>query len=230
MAAKKTQAIIILALLVAGCAPAQTTVPTTQILPTPLARVTHAGTAVPTEAPSTPTPPAQIPIPKSDIQKMADELYGVRQIGQISIPTLSVESNVIPVGWRIQFAEELQGSEFEWDSPGADVGWVITSVLPDETGNVILYGHNNLYGRVFEHLADLTEGDKIYLQTGTRRWEYEARYVLLLPITGASEKQVETYQQYLQPTQDERLTLISCWPPVSNTHRVVVIAFRVSKP
>jgi LPXTG-site transpeptidase (sortase) family protein len=161
---------------------------------------------------------------------MADELYGVRQIGQISIPALGVESSIIPVGWRIQFAEDLQASEFEWDSPGADVGWVVTSALPDETGNIILYGHNNLYGKVFEHLADLSEGDKIQLQTGTRRWKYEVRYNLLLPIIGASEKQVETYQQYLQPTQDARLTLISCWPPLSNTHRVVVIAHRIPKP
>jgi sortase A len=31
--------------------------------------------------------------------------------------------------------------------------------------------------------------------------------------------------RYIQPTDDERLTLITCWPYESNTHRVVVIAF-----
>jgi sortase A len=223
-----------LTLLLTGCASLEPIPSATQTLPAPVLRVTHAATITalpaPASTPQPPTPPSKIPIPKSDIEKLADELYGQRAIEQISIPDLGVESRVVPVGWRIQFAEELQNSEFEWDSPGADVGWVITSALPDETGNVILYGHNNLYEKVFENLADLAEGDKVYLQTESRRWEYEVRYILTLPVIGASETQIKSYQKYLQPTQDARVTLISCWPPVSNTHRVVVIGFRHPTP
>jgi len=232
MAAKKTQVTVALILLITACAPLEADPAAAQILPTPLARVTHAATvsAVPAETQPPPPPLEQIPIPKSDIAQMADDLYGARMIEHISIPALDVESRVIPVGWRIQFAEEIQDSAFEWDSAGADVGWVITSALPDETGNVILYGHNNLYGKVFENLAELAEGDKIYLQTGNQRWEYEVRNILLLPILGADRAQLKNYQQYLNPTQDARITLISCWPPISNTHRVVVMGHRVPKP
>lgn len=217
-------------LLITSCSPLATKPAATPIpLSAPIVQITHAATAMP--QPPTPTAlPAKIPIQKSDIVQLADKLYGARVIEQISIPSLNVESDVVPVGWRIHFSDDLQSGQFEWDSPKADVGWVITSALPDETGNVILYGHNNTYEKVFEHLADLVQGDKIYLQTGSQRWEFEVRNILLLPIFGASREQLKTYEQYLQPTHDARVTLISCWPPISNTHRVVVIAHRVSDP
>ncbi|MDO9300363.1 MAG: sortase [Anaerolineales bacterium] len=242
MAAKKTQVrkqvtvtrfaevTVTLMLLIAACAPLETPPAATQILPTPVVRVTHAATA--TTAP-TPTPLAtlaKIPIPKSDIAQLADDLYGSRVIEQISIPALNVDGRVVPVGWRVNFSDNFQSGEFEWDSPDSNVGWVITSALPDETGNVILYGHNNLYEKIFENLADLAQGDRVYLQTGNQRWEYKVRNVLLLPVIGASREQLNKYQKYLQPTQDARVTLISCWPPISNTHRVVVIGQRVSNP
>jgi LPXTG-site transpeptidase (sortase) family protein len=245
MAAKKTQAIkrvrvtsqaiVTLLLLTTGCTPLEVLSAETQTLPTPVAWVTHAATtaSIPAGRPLPPTPLAslaKIPIPKSDISKMADDLYGTRLIEQISVPALNVEAKVVPVGWQIQFGEELQNSKFEWDSPGADVGWVITSALPDEKGNVILYGHNNIYEKIFENLSNLAEGDKVFLQTGDQRWEYEVRNILLLPVIGASREQLKNYQQYLKPSQDARVTLISCWPPISNTHRVVVIAHRTSIP
>ena len=223
--------IVTLMLLITSCAPLEATPAATQTLSPPIVQITHAAIASPViNTPPSPTPLAKIPIPKSDIAQLADDLYGTRMIEQISIPVLNVESRVVPVGWRINFSDELQDSEFEWDSPGANVGWIITSALPDETGNVIFYGHNNIYEKVFEHLADLSEGDKVYLQTGNQRWEYEVRNILFLPIIGASKQQLKNYQQYLQPTQDERITLISCWPPISNSHRVVVIAHRITNP
>jgi LPXTG-site transpeptidase (sortase) family protein len=220
-------------LLLTSCAPLEATSTATQILPTPVVQVTHAATAtiVPTATPlATLASLAKIPIPKSDIAQLADDLYGTRVVEQISIPALNVDGKVVPVGWRVNISDDLQSGEFEWDSPDSNVGWVITSALPDETGNVILYGHNNLYEKVFENLADLAKGDRIYLQTGDQRWEYKVRNILLLPIIGASKEQLNKYQKYLQPTQDARVTLISCWPPISNTHRVVVIGQPVTDP
>jgi len=244
MAAKKTQMMkpvtvtrlaevtVTLILLMTGCVPLSAIPATTHALPMPVVRVTHATTAtvVPVDTPL-PTPLARIPIPKSDIIKLADNLYGSRVIEHISIPALNVDGRVVPVGWRINYSDDYQSGEFEWDSPGPNVGWVITSALPDvKTGNVVLYGHNNLYEKIFENLARLVKGDKVYLQTGDQRWEYEVRNILFLPIIGANKEQLKKYQKYLQPTQDARVTLISCWPPISNTHRVVVIAHRVSNP
>jgi sortase A len=30
--------------------------------------------------------------------------------------------------------------------------------------------------------------------------------------------------QWIAPTNDERLTLVTCWPYTNNTHRVIVVA------
>jgi len=101
---------------------------------------------------------------------------------------------------------------------------VVTSALPDQAGNIVLYGHNNMYGAVFKNLGTLEPGDSILLETGQRAWEYHVSRVELLPILAASADDLAAYQAYLQPTAAPRLTVISCWPPESNTHRVVVIA------
>lgn len=214
----------LLILILTSCAPAATNFPAT--LPPPIVRITRAPTLSTDEIlPARLTlTPAQIPIPKSDIAQMADELFGTRQIQSIAIPAIDVESAVIPVGWRVNFSDDLQNGAFEWDNPNENAGWVITSALPDEVGNIILYGHNNIYGKIFQNLYQLKEGDKIYLQTQNQKWEYKVRYVLLLPILDADEEQIKKYQQYLQPTEDLRVTIISCYPPQGNTHRVVVIA------
>lgn len=217
-------------LLIASCASLHVTPTAIKTLPPPIIRVTRAVSPSPTILPvSTFTPPAQISIPKSGIAQMADELFGARQIQSVSIPALNIASEVVPVGWRINFDESFQSGEFEWDSPDANVGWVVNSALPDETGNIILYGHNNIYGKVFQNLYEVKEGQRIYLQTENKRWAYEVRYVLLLPILNVSAEQIKSYQQYLDPTADARVTIISCWPPQSNTHRVVVIAKPVEK-
>ena len=111
-----------------------------------------------------------------------------------------------------------------------EVEWVETSALPDQAGNVILYGHNNMYTAIFKDLGKLRIGDDISLKTGQRSWEYQVDQLLILPVLGAGAQERAAYQVYLQPTIAPRLTLISCWPPVSNTHRVVVIAYPVQVP
>ncbi len=42
--------------------------------------------------------------------------------------------------------------------------------------------------------------------------------------TGVSQKQREINGRFILPTGDERVTIITCWPPTNNTHRLVVIA------
>ena len=172
----------------------------------------------------TPAPPAVSPA------DFASQVYGDRLIQQIVIPVIGVDSPVVPVGWRLYSASDPATVAAEWDSPGAAVGWVETSALPDQSGNVILYGHNNMYTAVFEELGKLKARDGISMQTGERTWEYQVAQVLILPMLGASAEQQAAYQVYLLPTTTPRLTLISCWPPVSNTHRVVVIAYPAQNP
>lgn len=206
--------------LLAGCA--APTSPPTPALPPPLVSVTRAAPPPPAPIPPTPTESASPP-ERTGLSVLAEELFPGRLIQKISIPSIYVESAVVPVGWRA----DAETGQFAWDSPGADVGWVITGALPGDQGNIILYGHNNMYRQVFRRLADLKPGDRVILETANGDWEYEVRQVHRLPILGAKAEQLAGYEKFLQPSAEERLTLISCWPPVSNTHRVVVVAVPV---
>jgi sortase (surface protein transpeptidase) len=49
--------------------------------------------------------------------------------------------------------------------------------------------------------------------------------VYRLPVTGAPMEILRDNLRLLSPTADQRLTLITCWPPWSNTHRVVIVCF-----
>ena len=161
------------------------------------------------------------------------QTYGEHLIQHITIPAIRVDSPVITVGWQVDQSGGPQAASAEWDSPGPAVGWVLTSALPDALsapGNIILYGHNNMYGSVFKNLWKLSPGDAISLQTGQRAWNYEVDQVVLLPFSTASEEERRSYQTYLAETAVPRLTLISCWPPESNTYRVVVVAYPQQMP
>jgi len=225
------------AILLTGCAAVN---PDGSRLLPPQVEVTHVAASVPGFAPGLTTSPllaaittgpASSPFPALTLQEAAARTYGSRLIQQIDIPTIGVHSPVVTVGWRVEWTPENPGdSSAGWDSPGAAVGWVLTSALPDQAGNIILYGHNNVYGSVFKNLWKLAAGDEITLTTGQRHWQYRVDQSLLLPLLEVDEDAQRTYQAYLTSTDNPRLTLISCWPPASNTHRVVVIAHPIQIP
>ncbi|OQY30827.1 MAG: hypothetical protein B6243_09555 [Anaerolineaceae bacterium 4572_5.2] len=211
-------------LLFSGCQPSSISEAVTgdTELPQPSIQITHAVNVEAVESLITSTPAPTL-LPPPGISDLANELFGERLIKQISIPALHIDSAVTTMGWKTKNTNGEDGG-LEWDSPGPDVGWVITSALPDESGNILLYGHNNLFTEVFKKIGNLKCGDKIYLQTSNREWVYEVQQVIKIAIRGTNEEQREDYKKYMAQTQDQRLTLISCWPPISNTHRIIVIA------
>ena len=199
--------------LLAGCRPAQPPLPPTPSLPPP--RLEHS-TLEP--IPTLPPTPSPSPLP-TDLAGLAQAAFGPRLITQIHIPALNLLAPVTPVGW------EPTAEAAEWDSPDAQVGWAISSALPgDAQGDIILYGHNNIHSSVFRNLADLQSGDTVTLETGEGSTTYQISEVVILPILGEGAD-TDAYAALLQPGLAPRLLLISCWPPTSNTHRVLVIAY-----
>lgn len=216
--------------LLAGCASNPAANPP---LPTAQVRIVHP--ISPTPPPSTASPatssPTSLATPSvAPVQALALRTYGDKLIRHISLPSIGVESAVVAVGWTVTGTADPQADTAEWDSPGPDVGWVVTSGLPGTGGNVILYGHNNMYGSVFKNLWKMQPDDKISLQTGLEAQQYVVDRVLLLPVLNSNPTQKQAYLAYLAQTEQPRLTLISCWPPESNTHRVVVIAYPAMMP
>jgi sortase A len=88
--------------------------------------------------------------------------------------------------------------------------------LPGQPGNVVISGHRTTYLHPFRNVDQLVAGDPIYLTTlsGTR-YTYLVR----------NEKTVlPTDIGVIANTPDNRLTLTTCTPPYSASHRLIVIA------
>ena len=93
--------------------------------------------------------------------------------------------------------------------------------LPGQPGNSAIAGHRTTYGAPFYRLDELTTGDKIFVTTRQGRFEYR----MMEPPTKVTPKQVEV----LDPTPDNRLTLTTCEPRFSASHRLIAVASLVGE-
>jgi sortase A len=73
-------------------------------------------------------------------------------------------------------------------------------------------------------LVDLEPGDSLILYDEDGSYEYEVTQRVLFEEKGKSMRERNFNARWMMPTSDERLTLISCWPFETNSHRVVVVA------
>ncbi len=141
---------------------------------------------------------------------------------RIVLPTISVDSRVQDVGWKV---EMLNGQQYsEWLVADYAVGWHKTSALPGADGNTVMAGHNNINGEVFKNLIDLKIGDEIFVFADDKVYRYAVAQKLLVKEAGATFEQRLQNAQWIAPTNDGRLTLVSCWPYSNNTHRVIIVA------
>jgi len=114
---------------------------------------------------------------------------GPKQAIRIQIPAIQVDAPVV------------QG--VGWDQLKKGVGQYIGSANPGQTGNLVLSGHNDVYGEVFRRLDELEPGDTIIIFTINRQYVY-----------------IVSGRQIVEPT----LTLISCYPYLIDNKRIVVFA------
>ena len=113
----------------------------------------------------------------------------------------------------------------QWVAPDEfAVGWHTNSAPLGEVGNTVLNGHHNAYGRVFRNLAYLQEGDVIQVYGGGEWYNYVVANKLVLPEWGVTlEKRMEN-AAWISQSDDERLTLVTCWPEQTNSHRLIIVA------
>jgi len=138
---------------------------------------------------------------------------------RIVAPTIELDAPVVPVGWEV----DAQGVS-RWQTAGNAAGWHITSAYPGQPGNVVLSGHNNTQGEVFRDLTRFKPGDEIILYAESQVYLYRVQEWFIVPEREATPEQQQQNARWAAPTRDERLTLISCWPFRTNTHRIIVIA------
>lgn len=145
---------------------------------------------------------------------------------RLVIPAIRLDVPIAPATWVA--LPDLNAGYF--DAPALRAaGWQPTSARLGDPGNLVLSGHNNIQGRVFENLKDLRAGDPVYVFAGQREIAYRVTERRLLLEKDQPLEVRTSNAQYIQPGGDDRLTLVTCWPPDNNTHRIIVIARPVSE-
>jgi sortase A len=126
------------------------------------------------------------------------------------------------VGWTyvVQDGREVP----MWDVPDEAAGFHKTSAYPGRPGNTVLNGHRDIGGSVFLHLDRLQPGDLITLYVGQVAYAYHVVEIVIFQERDASAEERQANRRWIKPFPDERLTLVTCWPLGSNSHRLLVIA------
>lgn len=139
------------------------------------------------------------------------------------IPSLKLVTKVVPVGWEARVVNgTFKGNQ--WVTADFAAGWHSNSALLGEEGNTVLSGHNNIFGKVFAKLHEVKVGDLVILSSGPAQRVYKIDQNFIVREVGSSLAQREENARWIDYTPDERVTLVTCYPPWSNTHRTIVTA------
>jgi len=102
-----------------------------------------------------------------------------------------------------------------WEQLKLGVGHHLNTADPGERGNMVLSAHNDIYGETFRRLDDLELGDEVAIYSGEQPYRYIVR---------AKQIVEPTEVDVLASTTKPVATLISCYPYMVDTHRIVVVA------
>ena len=142
---------------------------------------------------------------------------------KIEIPKIELLAPVITADF---INTEVQGKPFgQWEAPEFfAAAWHPDSAVLGETGNTVLNGHHNAYGEVFKGLVDLEVGDTIFVYSQEKTYEFVIVNRLILEETFMDAKTRLENARWLSRSDDVRLTLVTCWPDISYTHRLILVA------
>ena len=197
----------------------------TPIVAPPTSTATPAPTSTPPANTVTRPPDTATPAPTATLTPppTATPTLAPKPIVRIVAPAIKLDAPVVPVGWIM--VDDGGEKRSEWETADYAAGHHINSQLPTQGGNIVISGHHNIKGEVFRYVVDLKVGDDItlFLEDG-RDFTYRVTQTLTVQELGASDAERQAHAQYIGETPDERLTLVTCWPYWTNTHRVIVIA------
>ncbi|MGI8587173.1 MAG: sortase [Chloroflexia bacterium] len=115
-----------------------------------------------------------------------------------------------------------------WQVADYAAGWLYGTSQPGQLGNSVFSGHNNWRGEVFRYLELLRPGDEFTIYTSDNKAHvYRVSETYKLPEVGVDQATIIANAHYTDNTPDERVTLITCWPYTTYTHRLVVIGHPV---
>jgi LPXTG-site transpeptidase (sortase) family protein len=143
---------------------------------------------------------------------------------KIVIEKIGLEAPVVPVDQISVKIAEQDYAQFLVPEEFA-AGWHAGSASIGEIGNTVISGHHNAFGKVFENLKDLEYGDVIMLVSEEGdEYKYLISNKMIFPEKDEPLEVRLENGRWILPTDDERLTLVTCWPEDSNTHRLIIVA------
>jgi sortase A len=197
-----------------------------QILNREVAEAIGGGTPTPTPLimavvlPSGHTPPNSPGGAKPNEAEIPENLRPlVQSLPSVAVPTPGPEqarSIYIPALWSAS-APVIQGDG--WEQLKRGVGQHIGTANPGNVGNLVLSAHNDIFGELFRDLDQLKPGDDILVSTATRQYTYRVTGLRIVEPTEVS---------VMEPTNRPTITLISCYPYLKDTERIVVFGELVS--
>ncbi|MEO7803811.1 MAG: class E sortase [Actinomycetota bacterium] len=136
------------------------------------------------------------------------ELVEGSPLTRMVIPKIGVDTMVV------------QGLSLKALNTGA--GHYQMTPLPGEPGNVGIAGHRTMYGKPFQDIDKLVEGDKIELITPFAKHTYE----MIGPFDGHANPWVVAQNNWnvIDPTLEPMLTMTACHPKGSSKQRIVARA------
>jgi len=102
-----------------------------------------------------------------------------------------------------------------WEQLKKGIGQHAGTPNPGENGNIVLSGHNDIFGEIFRDLDRLEPGDAVILFTSRRTYTYTIQQTRIV-----EPGQVEV----MAPSREPTLTLISCYPYMVDKQRIAVTA------
>ncbi len=145
----------------------------------------------------------------------APPALGIRlqKVAALPIPTPGPRSptriviSAIGVDWPV-----VPGDS--WEELKQGIGHRVGSANPGERGNLILSGHNDVYGEPFRDLEKLDMGKDVLVYTGANVYRYAIK---------AKRVVVPTDLSALAQSRNPIITLITCTPYRVDTHRLILI-------
>lgn len=206
--------------------------PATAVVVTPSASPTPIPLTSMTPTPFTPAPlsPTSTPLPVEKSSPTPTPLFSGTAPTRLRIPALRLDAPVVAV--EVEIVDVNGQPQAIWKVPDYQAaGWHNTSALLHASGNTVLNGHNTTKGEVFRDLYKLRPGALILVDgENGETYAYTVQEMYILPEAGQPLEVRLRNAQYIQPTADERLTLVTCHPYGSLRNRLVVIAFPNSLP
>jgi LPXTG-site transpeptidase (sortase) family protein len=146
---------------------------------------------------------------------------------ELIIPAIDLATPIVTVD---QGTITIEGQLYPiWNTAENNVGWHRGSGPPGHPGNTVLAGHSNGGNEIFRRLDEVEIDDDIFVASNSGWHRYRIGDKFIVREQGEPVEVRMENARWILPTTDERLTLITCWPYPLSTHRLIVIAYPLSR-